>query len=146
MTTNSTSRAWRSALLGATVAALAMLSVSVIAMPGARHGPGSRLFERADANADGAVSRAEAESLLAAEQAGLDADRDGSVSFEELKAFRAAKREQRARERFARHDADGDGRVSLAEFNQRFERRFVFLDRNDDGQISEDERPRHGRH
>jgi len=140
MTTTLNSRSWRSALLGAMVGALASLSVAAVAVPG-WHGPG--LFERADGNGDGVVTRAEAQAYRQADQAGLDANRDGFVSFEEMKAFREAKREQRARDRFTRLDDNGDGRVSLAEFNERFNRLFDYLDRNGDGAISQDERPRH---
>ncbi|MBD8527709.1 EF-hand domain-containing protein [Pseudomarimonas arenosa] len=133
-------------VLGSAAAALALVIGAGLATAGPRdHGhKGSRAlpFEQADANADGQVTRAEADQYAAERVAAADMDGDGLVSFEEAKAQRQAKREQRARDRFMRLDADGDGQVSVAEFQTPEARVFARLDKNDDGVISSDERPR----
>jgi Ca2+-binding EF-hand superfamily protein len=146
--TKTPSRSWQWLAAVALVAG----SVSVVAVAGPRgeHGQHGRhhasgiisAFERIDTDADGVVTRAEFDAHIAARQAALDGNADGSVSFEEAAAFRAAQREERARERFARLDTDGDGVVSTAEASAGQERIFTFLDRNDDGAVSEDELPR----
>ena len=51
----------------------------------------------------------------------------------------AAGREQRRARRFARLDADGDGRITEAEFKQHHAERFQALDADDDGVITAEE-------
>ena len=72
--------------------------------------------------------------------------RDGVVSFEEAKAAREAKREERARARFNRQDANGDGVVTVDEIGGRAAKMFERLDANGDGVVTRDELPRRGGH
>jgi len=82
---------------------------------------------RADANANGSVSRAEFAARLDRRFARLDVNRDGVASAAELSARKQGARGQGGKragrmggrasvaERFARMDANGDGAVTLAE-------------------------------
>lgn len=132
-------------VLGSGLVAIALVIGAGLANAGQRdQAPRGKAlpFEKIDANGDGQISRLEADEFVAKEQAGADMNSDGAVSFEEAKAHRQAKREQRARDRYMRLDADGDGVVSVAEFQAPAGRIFERLDKNADGVISEDERPR----
>lgn len=66
----------------------------------------------ADANKDGALSRAELTAALDARFARMDGDKDGKVT----KSDRDAQRAARLDKRFASLDADASGQISKAEF------------------------------
>lgn len=110
-------------------------------------------MERWDTNGDGVITRAEAQAVVAERRAGLDANQDGEISFEEFAAHRDNRREERARERFARLDRNGDGKVGIDELPDRSDRMFEHVDADGDGQITVEElaqarserRGRHGR-
>lgn len=117
-----------------------------------------RMFERADANADGAIDDGE---FLAAAQHRFetrDVDGDGYLDRTEFFAPRErpegapeltpAQQEKRAEfgaRIFALLDKDDDGRVSDAEAAAAGERMFARLDADGDGRIARDEIGRHGR-
>jgi Ca2+-binding EF-hand superfamily protein len=117
-----------------------------------------RLFEKFDADGDGAITKTELEAAFAARDANtaradvlfgkLDADGDGSISKDELKdAFALAA--SLAERLFAKLDADGNGKISEAEFEAAFaahggnakraEILFAKLDADGDGAISQSE-------
>lgn len=104
-----------------------------------------RLFERADTNADGVVTKAEARSAQAGWLARADANGDGVVSRAEARETRRAKR---VAQRFERADANGDGALDRAEFMRRAEQAFQRLDADRDGVVTIEElresRPRRG--
>ncbi len=75
---------------------------------GMRGGP----MMMADANKDGAVTKAELTAALEARFAKMDVDKDGKLT----QADRDAMRQQRLDARFARMDSDRNGQISKAEF------------------------------
>jgi Ca2+-binding EF-hand superfamily protein len=109
------------ASLGATA-----LAGTAMAQQGAA--PSAPRTMKADANGDGALSRAEFMAQAEARFARLDADKNGLLTREERKTARAAMRSARGERRtdrmgggggarmLASFDSDRDGRVSLAEF------------------------------
>lgn len=97
-------------------AALAQQPTSPAPTP---HGPRAA---RGDADGDGRVSRAEFVDGRLARLVAADADRDGAVTPEERRAAMQAHRTERAADRFARLDADGNGRLSPEEFAARPDR------------------------
>ena len=129
--------------------ALGLASAAVIAGGDAlAHPPGGgarmERLKAADTNADGMISRAEAQALprLAERFDAVDANRDGQVTREELRAARGHAMRTGLLQKL---DQDGDGKVSKAEALARAEERFNRADANRDGFLSADELPRHGR-
>jgi len=137
--------------------------VAPLAQTGDRAGDRQvRMLQRLDLNRDGVISQAEARAAAAIRFLRWDGDGDGAVTEAEMRAAaewrvreRAQKRsgqavdsgriERRLAKRFARMDANGDGRVERAEFERLRARRFARLDQDGDGGVSRDEfrlRPR----
>lgn len=105
-------------------------------------GPGQRSgerFERLDANNDGELTLEEMTAKQAAMIEEADADGNGAVSKAEMRAFREAKRAER------NPDRNDDGVIDRTEFLNAAQDRFDRLDADGDGLLSEDERPRKGR-
>ncbi len=107
-------------------------------------------FAAADADRNGALSRAEVERALprlAPRFDALDRSRDGSLSPEELRARAPAGRRAGAgeggfAEHFRRADADGDGALTRAEADQALPRlgtKFDRIDANRDARLTPDE-------
>jgi hypothetical protein len=71
--------------------------------------------QRGDANRQ--ITRAEFVDGRVARLTALDANRDGTVSVEERQAAFEVKRAERANERFAKLDANGDGSITRAEYD-----------------------------
>lgn len=71
---------------------------------------------RADANADGRISRDEFVQGRVARLTAVDANRDGSVSAEEMRSGLDTRRNQQVSARFDTADADGNGMLSREEF------------------------------
>ncbi|CAL1690752.1 hypothetical protein MMB232_00886 [Brevundimonas subvibrioides] len=71
---------------------------------------------RADADADGRISRDEFVQGRIARMTAVDANRDGSVSAEERRSGIDTRRNQQASARFDAADADGNGMLSREEF------------------------------
>ncbi len=118
------------ALLGAT-----LLSGSAVAAPQDRP-TGGDMLAKADANKDGAVTRAEFLADVDMRFARLDADKDGKISKEE----RPGGGEGRGGRMKKRSDTDGDGAISLDEHRAQATRRFDRFDANSDGTIDKAER------
>lgn len=141
----------RTALLALPLAALALAAVSFAEeTPGA---PQPRpTLQAADADGDGAVSRAEFAAAHAARFARMDANNDGVIDASERPMRRpgpprdgAAAQAAGAQEPPPRHrprhnpDADGDGRITRAEFEASHAALFDRLDSNDDGALAGEE-------
>ncbi len=172
----------RSTLAYAGLAAFALaLPMTSQAEPGNRgHGGPGGILKVMDADGDGQVTRAEAETAIATRFAEIDANSDGYVTQEEMQTYREAKRAdmrerwasradrpagadrpgrragnreanpermearrarmaERAAERWAAMDTDGDGRLSLAEFTAARVQHFDRVDTNSDGVVTVDE-------
>jgi Ca2+-binding EF-hand superfamily protein len=105
-------------------------------------------FKKADADGNGALSRAEVEKSiprLAPKFDQIDTNKDGQLSRAELHAWKKAhrgERQARAAERFRHADSNGDGKISRAEAEKnapRLAKRFDQIDANKDGQLTQDE-------
>jgi Ca2+-binding EF-hand superfamily protein len=95
------------------------------------------LIASADANKDGAVSRAEFVAERAKTFPRLDRNRDGFLSRDEfLAAAPAGMRRNFLAAQFGRFDANNDGKLSPAEFNAAPTPGFDRLDSNGDGSLS----------
>ena len=111
--------------------------------PGGFGGPGYNLFQTADANKDGVITREEALAARAKLFGSFDTDNSGTVNTEELDAGLTPKfntMKTRARYRLlSRFDANGDGQISKEEFDKNALWRFDRADVNNDGKITRDE-------
>lgn len=132
---------------------------------------GHGMFDRADADKDGFVTKQEFAASRDVMFQGMDADKDGNLTLDEMEKARAAwhqkmgkpagqqgqaqpdgqpqsqaqpgKRQHRFMERV---DTDKNGVISVAEFNAAGDRMFTRLDDNGDGKIAKDEVPQRRKH
>lgn len=112
-----------------------------------RGGP-RQMLEQVDANADGAVTKAEIEAHRTDKFASADTNGDNLVSAAEFEEFSIAERERKQAERrakrFAKLDANGDGMITADEHaaadDKRVDRLFERMDADGDGVITEAER------
>ncbi len=105
----------------------------------------TQLFERADANGDGSVTRDEAAAFVGGRLSANDGNGDGNLTLDEFQPLYLELTRPMMVRGFQFLDADGDGNVTEAEMNRPVERLFDRADRNDDGAIAEDELGRGGR-
>ncbi len=103
----------------------------------AQSGEGLKLFDKADANRDGIITRAEYGAARMRNFSKLDRDGDGALTdadFKRIARFRpdAAKQLQTM---LQRADANGDGRVTRAEFAASPFPIFDRVDANHDGRV-----------
>jgi Ca2+-binding EF-hand superfamily protein len=115
---------------------------------GAKSPRGGGWFKKADADANGTLSRAEVEKSLprlAGKFDQIDANKDGQLTRAELAAWKKAhkgERRAKAAERFRHADTDGDGAISRAEAEKnapRLAKKFDLIDANKDGKLTQDE-------
>jgi Ca2+-binding EF-hand superfamily protein len=97
------------------------------------------MLEAADANHDGAVTRAELQTARGVMFDRLDADHDGYISETERAAFNGRTGGQSRRGGLEGADANNDGRISRAEMLTQPSRGFDRLDRNHDDVVSAEE-------
>lgn len=101
--------------------ALVLTGVVGAAMTASAHGP------RGGAGGPfGLGERMSEEDIAAARESmfnRMDADGDGAVTLEETTAFIEAERARRIADRFAKADTDGNGAIDAEEFATRFEER-----------------------
>jgi len=142
-------------ILRLTAAAIALAGVTLAAAVEASARPGKQpftgeMFDAADADGDGAMTRAEFDAQRAARFADIDADGDGALSQDELAAHREAKWAERRARMFNELDADDDGAISKAEFAAPPVDMFARLDQDGDGVVTKEEaenaRPHRRRH
>jgi hypothetical protein len=138
-------------LSAVTLAALVAASFSTIANAEGKPRGGDRMaqmfvFEDADTNADGNVTKEEIAAYHAAKTAALDTDKDGNLSEAELIAAHAQRQVDReakmAKRMIEKRDANNDGVLSLDEMapkGDRADKMFDRADSNGDGAISKAE-------
>jgi len=108
--------------------------------PGGFGGPMMEaVFQQADADHDGRLTRAEAEAYRARRFSEADTNHDGKLDQAELAAMRNAHRAERMQVRFAGLDRDGDGKISRDEAPPRLAAMFDEADTDHDGKLSIDE-------
>lgn len=120
---------------------------------GDRGDRGPAPFEMADSDGDGALTLAELQAAAAARFAETDANSDGAISAEEMLAARdrdSGRAERRAKRMIERRDANDDGLLQFSEMYdaERAGERFAKADANSDGKLTKDEagKMRGGRH
>jgi len=103
-----------------------------------RHMLGHSMRET-DLNGDGDISLAEAEAMRTVRFLTMDLDSDGAVTEAEM--IEAAQRRiaEHIAKRFARMDANGDGRIDRAEYDDRSAARIAEADADGNGRITRDE-------
>ena len=117
---------------------------------GGGHGLGGRggaaltssLFERADADGDGAVTQAEIDAFRAAEVQRADTGGDGGLDLAEFETLYREYTRPATVDVFQDLDDDGDGTVDAAEMDARFGDVVERLDRDGDDALSVEDRGR----
>ena len=69
----------------------------------------------------------------------MDSNQDGVIDADEFAAFHERQRAERMKDRFARFDTNGDGKVTVEEFVAARTARMATLDTDGDGVISPEE-------
>lgn len=131
------------------LSALAAAALTVFASPAPAQTPagaGRAMFQRADVNNDGRLSRVEFDAAREGMFARGDADRDGRLTISELRALRPdgapASQRRPSRDQLQKLraiDRNNDRAVDLNEFRALNGERFAAADRNRDGFITREE-------
>lgn len=107
------------------------------------------LFEEADADRNGTVTKAELQAFSGDRLKSYDGDRNGELSLEEFQGLWAELTRPARVRAFQFVDADGNGQITAAEMQRPLDMALERVDRNDDGGIARDElsrRHRRGQH
>lgn len=116
-----------------------LISVAVAALlasaPAAQARSPGAVFDQADLNHDGYVTRAEFADARWARLRRLDRDGDGVLSQSELRRLSRIERAKPLVDAVRRADANGDGRITAQEFRAAPAPLFELSDRNQDGRL-----------
>jgi hypothetical protein len=137
-------------LIGASVLAVTVGGVAYARGPMGCGGPGmgqgrggmmmQGMFDRFDTDKNGTVTVEEVLKTVDARFDQVDTDKNGTVDKAEAEGFFGKFAPPQAAQWFlARHDLDGDGKVTKAEFENPMKKRFALFDRNDDGKVTREE-------
>lgn len=100
---------------------------------------GDRMFQRIDTNADGRITRAEADAFRNVRFERMDYDGDGVITLDEMQDAARRRAPERAAKRFERMDRNGDGALTRAELADAHAARFARMDANGDGFVTREE-------
>ena len=116
-------------------------------------GPGGRIgwasgevFDQADADKNGTLTRAEVDAFRADKLRRFDAGGDGRLSLEEFQGLWAEMTRPMQVRAFQFVDGNGDGQISDEEMRRPLDAFVDRLDRNDDDSVARDELRGPGRH
>ncbi len=136
--------------LGIAAAVLLAGTAGAIAAGGMGHGgPRGPMLRALDTNDDGRIERAEFDAPHKAALAEADANGNGMLELAEAETYMAARKRMRREAYFKRLDSDGDGSLSEAEMRKISDRRFSRLDADGDGELTVGDiggRRKHRRH
>ncbi|MCY4393679.1 MAG: EF-hand domain-containing protein [Rhodospirillaceae bacterium] len=118
--------------------AAGLIGLTAAAAPANAH-RGLRMFDRADANKDGKVTRAEFTAARSARFAGIDANKDGALEVSELRAWKRTWPSRARDARFKALDADGDGKIGVEEFVAQRKAQFTGIDSDKNGAVDKAE-------
>ena len=108
--------------------------------PGGRIGwAGDEVFDQADADKDGVLTRAEVDAFRADKLRRFDANGDAKLALEEFQGLWAEMTRPMQVRAFQFVDANGDGQLSDEEMRRPLDALVDRLDRNDDGSVARDE-------
>ena len=111
-------------------------------MHGQMHGQmEDKMFKGADADGDGAISKAEFDAFHAIRFKEMDANGDGRITPDEMKSAHMQMLEKGKDKRFDEADANHDGALSREETEKMpmMSRRFEEIDANHDGKVTREE-------
>lgn len=108
--------------------------------PGGRLGwAGGEVFDQADADKDGVLTRAEVDAFRADKLRRFDGNGDSRLGLEEFQGLWAEMTRPMQVRAFQFVDANGDGQVSDEEMRRPLDAFVDRLDRNDDGSLAREE-------
>lgn len=102
-------------------------------------GPALGLFDEADADRNGTVTKAELDAFGGDRLKRFDADGNGELSLDEFQGLWVELTRPVRVRAFQFVDADGNGQITTAEMQKPLDMALQRMDRNDDGSIARDE-------
>ena len=114
------------------------IGLTAAAAPAAAH-RGLQMFNRADTDKDGKITKAEFDAARNARFAGIDANGDGTLEISELRAWGRAWPSRFRDARFKALDGDSNGKIGVEEYVAQRKAMFAMIDANKDGTVDKAE-------
>ena len=114
------------------------IGLTAAAAPAAAH-RGLQMFNRADTDKDGKITKAEFDAARNARFAGIDANGDGALEISELRAWGRAWPSRFRDARFKALDGDSNGKIGVEEYVAQRKAMFAMIDANKDGTVDKAE-------